>query len=266
MIKCVWKHFVEIAGIGAVLFCCCDNGTGPKGGTPDNSPALSNVSAPDSVYAGYFRLYDPPDTIRLSFNYNASKVTSIDVSATLDSGKSWIPVATVMPNSSNAATLVWPLNTDADTGHFSFFGFKEGYLKISDNASGASVNSPTFSIIGNRPFILTSPKGGETYSINDSIGLIYSVNTHLTAQIKPCIRPDDSTVQWKALESSTSQTTLTYQRGPIRSFVQKFTLAYFDSTLQWSDKWADHPLQVMLKDYGSGGKIQLSGLITITGY
>jgi hypothetical protein len=160
--------------------------------------------------------------------------------------------------------VVWPLNTDADTGHFAFFGFKEAYLKISDTMSGVSVNSPAFAIIGNMPFILTSPRGGETFSVHDSIGIVYSVNTNLTAQIKPCIRPNDSAIQWKALESFTSVTTLTYQRGPVRSFVQKFSLAYFDSTQQWSDKWTACPLQIMLKDYGSGGKIKLSGLITIT--
>jgi hypothetical protein len=263
MIKQLWKYFLGITGVGVVFFCCCNTGTGPDGAS-DNSPALSNISAPDSVYAGYFRLYDPPCTLSVSFDYNSSKVSSIDVSATLDSGKSWIPVTTVVPNGTNTAKVVWALTTDADTGHFAFFGFKEGYLKISDKLSGASINSPMFSIVGNTPFVLTSPRGGETFSADDSISIVYSVNTQITAQIKPCIRPNDTTIQWKALESFTSNTTLTYQRGPIRSFVQKFSLAYFDSTLEWSDKWADYPLQIMLKDYGSGGKIQFSGLITIT--
>ena len=85
MIKCVWKYFLGITSIGTAFFCCCDNGTGPN----DNSPALSNVSALDSLYAGYLLLSgDPPDTLRISFDYNSSKVTSIDVRATLDSGKS----------------------------------------------------------------------------------------------------------------------------------------------------------------------------------
>ncbi len=254
-----------VAAVGAVVLMLsgCDNATGPDGAS-DNSPALSNISAPDSVYAGYFRLYDPPCTLSVSFDYNSSKVSSIEVSATLDSGQSWIPVTTVVPNGTNTATVVWPLTTDADTGHFAFFGFKEGYLKISDKLSDTSINSPVFGIVGNTPFVLTSPGGGETFSVDDSISIVYSVNTQITAQIKPCIRPNDTTIQWKALESYTSNATLTYRRGPIRSFVQKFTPAYFDSTLGWSDKWTDHPLQIMLKDYGSGGKIQFSGFITIT--
>jgi hypothetical protein len=254
------RNVFGIMCIAAAVFLGC----GDTATDPDNSPALSAISAPDSVYAGYFRLYDPPCTVSVSFKYNSEKVSSIDVSATVDSGKTWIPVATVTPDHSNSAKVLWPLNTDADTGHFAFFGYREAFLKISDAASGVSITSPAFSIIGNTPFILTSPKGGETFSVHDSIGIVFSVNSNLTAQIKPCIRPDDSAVQWKALESYTSVTTLMSQRGPIKSLVQKFSLAYFDSTQQWSDKWAACPLQVMLKDYGSGGKIKLSGLITIT--
>jgi hypothetical protein len=263
MFKYIGNYFPGVISIGIVLFFFCDFGTGPDG-TPDNSPALSNVSAPDSVYAGYFRLYDPPCTLSVSFNYNSSKVSSIDVSATVDSGKTWIPVTTIAPNGTNTAKVVWPLATDADTGHFAFFGYKEGCLKISDTSSGVSIISPGFSIIGNLPFVLISPTGGEKFSVNDSIAMTYGVNTHLTALIKPCIRPADSTLQWKALESFTSRTTVTYQRGPARFFIQKFQLAYFDSTQQWSDKWATRPLQIMLKDYGSGGKIKISGPITIT--
>ena len=262
MSKRDWKWALVTAGMAALAVWACDDGGSGQG--PDNSPALSAVSGLDSVYAGYPRLYDPPCTLSVSFNYNDAKVTSLEVSATLDSGKTWIPVSTVTPNATKSAKVVWPLNTVADTGHFDYFGYKEGYLKITDKSSGASLNSPTFSLIGNMPFVLNSPKGGETFSVKDSIGLLYGVNTHLTAQIKPCIRPNDSAIQWKALESFTSVTTLMGQRGPIRSVMQRFTPAYFDTALAWSGKWADHPMQIMLKDYGSGGKIKLSGLITIT--
>jgi hypothetical protein len=247
------------AGMAALMLWACEEG----GTAPDASAALANVSALDSVYAGYPRLYDPPCTLKVSFDYNASKVGAMEVAATLDSGKSWFPVATVAANGSKPAQVAWPLDREADAGHFDYFGYKEGYLKITDKATGLSIQSGKFNIIGNMPFMLVSPKGGETFTLNDSIPLSYGVNTHLTAQIKPCIRPNDTAIQWKALESFTSRTTLTYQRGSIRSFVQKFTLAYFDTTLAWTGKWADHPLQIMLKDYGSGGKIKLSGLITI---
>jgi hypothetical protein len=253
------KWILGTAGIAALLLWACDEG----GTAPDGSVALSGISAPDSVYAGYPRLYDPPCTLKVSFNYNASKVGAMEVAATLDSGKTWIPVATLASNGSKSAQIAWPLDRDADTAHFDYFGYKEGYLKITDKATGLSIQSGKFNVIGNMPFVLVSPKGGETFSIHDSIPLTYGVNTHLTAQIKPCIRPNDSAIQWKALESFTSRTTTSYQRGSIRSFVQKFTLAYFDTTLAWSDKWADHPLQIMLKDYGTGGKIKLSGLVTV---
>jgi hypothetical protein len=258
--KSGWKPILGTAGIAALLLWACDE----KGTTgPDNGAILSDVSALDSVYAGYPRLYDPPCTLTVSFHYNPAKAGAIEVAATLDSGISWIPVATVAPNGPNPAKVVWPLDRDDDTGHFDFFGYKEAYLKITDKASGQSIQSGKFNVIGNMPFILDSPKGGETFALKDSIPLQYGVNTHLTAQIKPCIRPNDTTIQWKALEKFTSSTTTTYQRGPVRAFVQKFTPAYFDTALAWTGKWADHPLQIMLKDYGSGGKIKLSGLITI---
>ncbi len=260
MIKREWGWILVPAGIAAMMFWACD----PSATAPGNGVAFGNVSAPDSVYAAYTRLYDPPCTLTVSFNYDAAKSGSIEVAATLDSGKSWIQVMTVAPTGPNPAKVVWPLERDADTSHFNFFGYKEAYLKLTDKVSGQSLQSGKFNIIGNMPFILSSPKGGESFAVKDSIPLQYSVNTHLTAQIKPCIRPNDSAIQWKALEKFTSSTTLTYQRGPVRSFVQKFTLAYFDSALVWSDKWATQPLQIMLKDYGSGGKIKLSGLIAIT--
>jgi hypothetical protein len=258
------KHFGEyilaFTSLLIAIFFACDSGTGPA---DNNAAILSNVSALDSVYTGYYRMYDPPCTLKVSFNYNASKVSTIDISATLDSGKSWIPVSTVTPNGSNTATVVWPLTTTADTGHFNFFGYKEGYLKIVDKKTGTAINSQTFSIIGNAPFVLTAPTGGEIFSVHDSISLVYSVNNHLTAQIKLCIRPNDSTIQWKALESSSSSMITTYQRDPVRSYVQKFTLVYFNGLLNWTDKWADHKLEIMLRDYGFGGKSKISGLITI---
>ena len=268
MIKCVWKYFLGITSIGTAFFCCCDNGTGPN----DNSPALSNVSALDSIYAGYLLLSgDPPDTLRISFDYNPSKVTSIDVSATLDSGKSWIPVATVTPDGSTTAKVVWPLNTDADAGHFNFFGIKEGYLNISDKASGASIDSKTFDIIGNTPFILTSPLGGETFSVSDSISVLYGYNTNLSNAI-PCVRPNDpdsANFPWVALGNANSVKTISYQRGPIRSYVQKFTLTsdFFKgitSTYNFWNEWEKYPLRIKVRDYGSSGTSVSSGLITIT--
>jgi hypothetical protein len=260
MIRRAWGSILAPAGIAALMIWACEEG----GTAPDDGAALSGISAVDSVYAGYQRLFDPPCTVKVSFNYNASKVSAMEVAATLDSGKTWIAVATVASNGSKSAQVVWPLDRDADTGHFDFFGYKEGYLKITDKSSGLSIQSAKFNIIGNVPFILTSPTGGETFSVNDSIPMAYGVNTHLTAQIKPCIRPNDSAIQWKPLERFTSSTTLTFQRGPARLFVQKFTLAYFDTALAWSGKWATQPLQIMLKDYGTGGKVKLSGLITVT--
>ncbi|MEO7425646.1 MAG: hypothetical protein ABI036_10695 [Fibrobacteria bacterium] len=260
MINREWLSILGSAGIAALMIWACDEG----GTAPDDSAALSGISAVDSVYAGYPRLYDPPCTVKVSFNYNASKVGAMEVAATLDSGKTWIPVATLAANGSKPAQVTWPLDRDADTGLFDFFGYKEGYLKVTDKSSGLSIQSGKFNVIGNVPFILTSPTGGETFSVKDSIAMTYGVNTHLTAQIKACIRPNDSAIQWKPLEKFTSSTTLTFQRGPARSFVQKFTLAYFDTALAWSGKWATQPLQIMLKDYGSGGKIKLSGLITVT--
>jgi len=270
MIERVWKCILATTSVAALtLWGCGDNGTGP-----DNRPALSNVSALDSLYAGYLLLSgDPPDTLRISFDYNSSKVTSIDVSATLDSGKSWIPVATVTPNGSAMATVVWPLNTDADTGHFHFFGIKEGYLKISDKASVASINSKPFSIIGNTPFILTSPLGGETFSVSDSISVLYGYNTNLSNAI-PCIRPNDPdsvNFPWVALGNANSVKVTSYQRGPIRLHVQKFTLTsdFFKgvtSTYNFWDEWGKYPLRIKLRDYGSSGKSVNSGLITITGH
>lgn len=259
--KEIGGYLIGFVIAGAVLLGGCgDNAVGPK-----TSAALSNVSPMDSVYAGYPLIdnNERPDTLKVSFEYNASKVTSISVSATLDSGKTWIPISVIAPNASNRATVVWPLCSDADTAHFNYFGFKEAYIKIADTASGASITTEKFAVVGSVPFVLAAPLGGETFSINDSIAIRYDVNIDLTAQVTPCVRPHDTSILWVALTTSNSADSIPSIRYPLKSHIRKFTLATFSS---WSTQWADHPLQIMLKDYGPGKKTTYSGLIAIVGH
>jgi hypothetical protein len=100
---------------------CFNSGT-------DNDPPFSNLTKLNDGHR-YVAYLAPPnqteklDTVKFSFKYNSSKIASILVEATLDSGKTWILVADSTPNSSNGASVQW-VPKDAAQTTFNFFGIK----------------------------------------------------------------------------------------------------------------------------------------------
>ena len=145
--------FAGTAAAAFVLAGCGDGGTGP-----DNSPAFGNVSNFEPLYLAYLT-NDPiykPDTIKASFDYNSSKVKSIEISITLDTGKSWVQIALMTPQSSNKASIAWaPLS---DAANFGYFGGKQCFLKIEDPISKNAISTDSFIVVGNIPSLSTLPK------------------------------------------------------------------------------------------------------------
>ena len=237
---------------------CFDSGT-----EPNNDPAFSNLTKLNAghVYVAYPA---PPnqteklDTVKISFNYNSSKVSSIKIQATLDSGKTWIQVAEVTPNSSNNASIQW-IPRDAALTDFNYFGFKDCWLQISDPMSSESVSSDTFQTIGSIPIVLISPKGGEVYDKTDSIKVLFSHNQDITANVEVCAKAGPDAPDWAR---NFGTTTMISKTLPIKNLSTTFVpqvvaeenSGYFDYT---------YPLVILLADYGPNGKRIPSGEITI---
>jgi hypothetical protein len=239
--------FVNVFAAAMMIFSGCgDSGTNPVAGL-------------DTLYAAY-ESSDKPDTVNLSFVYNSSKVSSINVEATLDSGVSWITIRSITANSSNKATVQWLLNSD--TVNFNYFGIKNAYIRISNaDSSSDLILSDTLKIIGLTPFILTSPKGGESYSVSDSIEVLYSTNSDLVARVVACFRPNDTAFDLVGLEDDNSAAlTVISTEYTIKNFSRKFCLSGFTDL---TSAWLTYPLQICIRDYNSDMRITL-GDITIT--
>jgi hypothetical protein len=247
-------------GIAALLLSGCgDSGTSPK-----IASAFYNISKPDSLYLAYESpdFFNKPDTISLSFNYNPAKVTSIYVSATLDSGKSWILVSSITPNSSGFASVLWTPKTDAVSDNFTYFGEKKSFFRIQDASSNETIESDKFIVIGRETGILISPKGGEILRSNDSITVRYAQNQDLTGHLELYYSPIYSgypdSVNW--IPPQVSQ-----QLGPssnliIKYFIAKFSLSDPNNNY---DLTALLPIKVMVADYGKSPRTWISGAITI---
>jgi hypothetical protein len=129
---------------------CDDGGTGPN-----NNPAFSDFTG---IIAGntYVAYTSPnpalnPDTIRFSFNYNASLVSSMVVKATIDSGRSWIYIAKQTLTNSGKVSIEWvPKNNSKTT--FNYFGFKKCYVWVEDTVTGHYLKSDIFKITGSAAF------------------------------------------------------------------------------------------------------------------
>lgn len=248
----VWVTYAA----AVVLTGCGDNVT-----APDNGPAFSN---PTKLNTHIYLSYTSPDpllksdTVKLSFDYNSSKVKSIKVDATLDSARTWIPVATINSDGSGKASVTW-VPKDAAKTTFNYFGFKECSIKISDPETDAFITTDTFKVLGSIPFVLISPRGGETFNKTDSLKVLYASNQDLTSNITVCAKAGPDSISWA---QGIGKTVKISQDLPIKNMSTTFIpeeLAleqpgYFDLSM---------PLQLLLADYGPNGKRIQSGNITI---
>jgi len=120
-----FKGFAIVAGVFAAAIIL--SGCGDSGTNTNNNPVFSNIAGIDTFYTSY-ELAGKKDTDNFSFDYDYSKVSSINIEATLDSGVSWITIQSIAANSSNKATVQWALNTD--TAGLNYFGVKSVFIRI----------------------------------------------------------------------------------------------------------------------------------------
>jgi hypothetical protein len=155
--------------------------------------------------------------------------------------------------------VVW-IPGNEDSAHTAFFGFKEGIIRIIDTVSNEYIESDPFKILGEAPFVLLSPRGGETFSDTDTVKVYYSHNQDISGNITVCAKAGSDSVDWVREVGITNRIS---QALPIKNMVTAFVpqdLArqkpdYFDFSF---------PLKIYLKDYGPTGKDILSGDIYIS--
>ena len=227
----------------ALFFGCKNSGT-----NPDNSPAFSSM-APlgDKLYVAYKSpdLIEKLDTIRISFNYNSSKVKSISVRATLDSGKTWILVGTIVPDNSNKTSLSWiPKNDSSD---FIFCGKKEAFIHVQDSISKEYIDSDSFFIVGSVPYVLIGPERKGTFLITDTIKIIYTQNQDLSSNLTVgFLFAADTGHDFVSISGSNGRTIKLSQSLPIKNFITEFV------PIDFAEKARNYanPITLFVADYG----------------
>jgi hypothetical protein len=235
-------------------------GCSDLGPDSDNGPAFSNIALSDTIYSSYAGGKES-DTVILSFNYSLSGSADINVDFTPDSGESWFNATVIAVSNSGRATIKWVIGNDSL--HFGYFGIKKVFMKIYEASSSVNAAfSDTFMVTGNAPLMISSPSGGENFSINDSINVVYGRNMDLVSNVKVCFRPDDTSYVLIALSDANSAVPVTlYEEGTIIVSSRKFCPAGFTG---FTSAWLTLPMIIILKDYGSAGALVSSGDISIS--
>jgi hypothetical protein len=236
---------------------CNDSGTGPN-----NDPAFSDLSSLGTKpYVAYTTPdgFEKPDTVKLSFNYNPSKMSSILVQATLDNGATWNTVSTLTPGSATRATVQW-IPKDADSATRNFFGFKTGTLKLSDPGSAEAIESESFTLIGAVPLKLIKPTGGETFGINDSVIVEYSANMDLLSNIQAFFKTDRMS-NWNEF---VDDELLNSPHPPIMNLKKWFIPSQLDASIIAEAENFAQPIKILLQDYSNDLAVAKTDYITIT--
>jgi hypothetical protein len=227
----------------AIFSGCKNSGIGP-----DNSPAFSNMARlEDKLYVAYKSpdLLEKPDTIKILFNYNSSKVKSIGVQATLDSGQTWIPLGRIIPDNSDKASLPWIPKNDSIT--FKFCGKKEAFIRVYDSVSNVHIDSDSFLIVGAVPYVLIGPKRKEAFSITDTIKILYTQNQDLSANLTVgFLFMADTGYDFVSISGSNGRTTKLSQSLPIKNFITEFVpINFAEKAKNYTD-----PITLFVADYG----------------
>jgi hypothetical protein len=243
----------------ALLLIGCD---GNNGVNPDK-PEFGNVTAlgGGKIYVAYLSptaRKQKLDTVTVSFEYNSSKAKSIFVKATIDSGKTWLPVATIAPNGSNVETVRWiPKNSSIVA---KFFGVKRCFIRIADTVTNAYIDTDTFPLVGAVPMVLLNSLDNDTFRMNDTIKVQYGANMDLASNIQTYFKTD-SMEDWvefvndSKLPSPDSPTILNKQKCLI--------LASVDSMVKIEAHNFAQPIRILLRDYSSSDLLLITGYITI---
>jgi len=190
-------------------------------------------------------LLEKPDTIKISFDYNSSIVKSINVQATLDSQQTWILLGRIIPDNSDKASLSWIPKNDSIT--FKFCGKKEAFIRVYDSVSNVHIDSDSFLIVGTVPYVLIGPGRKETFSINDTIKILYKQNQDLSANLTiGLLFSSDTGRDFVSISGSNVRTIKQSQSLPIKNFITEFV------PIDFAEKAKNYtePITLFVADYG----------------
>lgn len=240
-----------------VFFGCGDNGVGPG-----DAPAFSELTGLDTLpYVAYQTPdeYTKLDTVTFSFKYNSAKIASILVEATLDSGVTWITIATPAPTKLNGASVQW-VPKDGDSATKNFFGYKTGKIKVSAPGSAESLESASFILVGAMPLDLVKPLGGERFGMSDTVMVEFGANMDLLSRIQTFFKTDAMNNWWEFLDSEL----LPSPKPPIMNYRHWFIPSQLDASVIADAGNFAQPIKILLQDYSNDLAVQTTGYITIT--
>jgi hypothetical protein len=242
-----------------LIGCHSDNGANPT------IPAFGDLSklGDNKTYVAY-PFPDPwkkkLDTLTLSFECNPVKVKTISVKATIDSGKTWLPITTVSPPLSNNQSIHWiPKNPSALP---KYFGIKRCFIRIADTTTNEFIDSDTFSLIGAVPMVLLKSLDNDTFHVTDTIKVQYGTNMDLASNIETYFKTDTMTDWIRFFNDSKLPSP---DAPPIQNKQNCLIPAAVNDTVKIEAGNFTKPIKIFLKDYtpGAAGASILTGYITI---
>jgi hypothetical protein len=228
----------------------------------DTSPAFSNLNTlgDNKTYTTYTykdRWKKKLDTLTVSFDYNTLKVQSISIKVTLDSEKTWLPIATLSPGGSGSDTVHWIPKSSSDVSKY--FGIKRCFVRISDTITDSSITSDTFSLIGAIPVVFLDSLGNDTFHMADSIKVKFGVNMDLASSIRTFFKTD-SMNSWIEF---TNDSNLPSPYDPQIVNTQRCLIPDKVDPSRVDAKNFAQPIKILIKDYGVGTSQLTSDYITI---
>jgi hypothetical protein len=237
--------YLAVASAFLLIGCKGNNGLDP------DSPAFGNATTlgDGKVYVAYpFRdqWKKKLDTVSLSFDCNESKVQSISVSATIDSGRTWLPIATIAPAGSKTYTVCWTPKSSADFPKY--FGIKRCFIRIADTVTDQRIDSDTFPLAGAVPLVLLKSLDNDTFHMSDTIKVQYGANMDMASHIQTYFRTE-SMENWVEFRNDSK---LPSPDAPLIQNLQRcFIPDAVDSTVKIEARNFIEPIKILLKDYSS---------------
>jgi hypothetical protein len=252
-------NVMNLAVMAALLLIGCV----PESGTNPDGPAFADLKklGDNKTYVAY-PFPDPwkkkLDTLTLTFECNPSKINSISIAATIDSGKTWIPVTSVSAPFSKNLSVYWvPKNSSMVP---KYFGIRRCFIHIADTTTDAFIDSDTFPLVGAASIVLLDSLDRSVFKTTDTINVRYGANMDLASNIQTYFKTD-SMDNWVEFVNDSR---LPSPDAPIIVNRQKrLVLSAVDSMVKIEAKNFTQPIRILLRDYGAADCLIMTGNIVI---
>jgi hypothetical protein len=208
-------------------------------------PQFSNcTSLSNRVFVAYEspNRFTKPDTVRFSFNYTEIAFDAIKLTASIDSGESWMALDDMQATSDSTASAVWIPREETQV--FDYCGKKQCTLKLSATTTDTSFESDPFTVIGSMAIRLDSPLSNDTFSFDDTVVIRYVANTDMVSNVQVFFT-HDTTGDWFEITGATSRIN---DESPIRTMQTLFIPSKYAENIPEDTA---QPILFLLRDYNS---------------